>query len=115
MKEAKGEGSLICESIVGRGQLTDDFLNVTNNKIPHAKLVFILFSKDFVSKYWPEICKMKNFNSAIYDKKPLIIPVSAEKNMEIPMGMKSAHKLSFHNRDRFYKEALTKLVRQYIT
>jgi hypothetical protein len=60
---------------------------------------------------------MKNFNSAIYDQKPLIIPVSAEKNMEIPMGMKSAHKLSFHNRnrDRFYKEALTKLVRQYIT
>jgi hypothetical protein len=103
--------------MVVRGQLTDAFLNVTNDKIPHVKLVFILFSKDFVSKYWPEICKMKNFNSAIYDQKPLIIPVSAEKNMEIPMGMKSAHKLSFHNRnrDRFYKEALTKLVRQYIT
>jgi hypothetical protein len=46
---------------------------------------------------------------------PLIIPVSTEKNTEIPMGMKSAHKLSFHNhnRDEFYKEALTKLVRQY--
>jgi hypothetical protein len=42
--------------------------------------VFILFSKDFVSKYWPELCKMKNLNSAIYDKeKPLIIPVSTEK------------------------------------
>jgi hypothetical protein len=47
---------------------------------------------------------------------PLIIPVSTEKNTEIPMGMKSAHKLSFHNhnRDEFCKKALTKLVRQYI-
>jgi hypothetical protein len=56
---------------------------------------------------------MKNFNSAIYDKnKHLIIPVSTEKNTEIPVGMKSAHKLSFHNinRDEFYKVALTKPV-----
>ena len=68
LKEIKGEGTLICESIVVRGQLTDYFLNVTNDKIPHAKLGFILFSKDFVSKYWPEICKTKNLNSAIYDK-----------------------------------------------
>jgi hypothetical protein len=62
LKEIKGEGTLICESIVVRGQLTDYFLNVTNDKIPHAKLGFILFSKDFVSKYWPEICKMKNLD-----------------------------------------------------
>jgi hypothetical protein len=49
----------------------NDFLNVTNDKISHAKLVFILFSKDCVSKYWAEICKMKILNSAIYDKKKL--------------------------------------------
>ena len=78
--------------------------------------MFILFSKDCVSKYWAEICKMKILNSAIYDKKKnLIIPVSAEKNTGISMGMKSAHKFHNHNRDKFYKEALTKLVRQYIT
>jgi len=46
----------------------------------------------------------KNFNHT----------VSAEKNTEIPMGMKSAHKFHNHNRDEFYEEALTKLVRQYI-
>jgi hypothetical protein len=46
--------------------------------------VFILFSKDCVSKYWAEICKMKILNSAIYDKKKtLIIPVSAEKNVKM--------------------------------
>ena len=71
LKDIKGEGTLICEAIVVRGQLTDYFLNVANDNIPHAKLVLILFSKDFVSKYWPEICKMKNLNSAIYDKKKL--------------------------------------------
>ena len=71
LKEIKGEGTLISESIVVRGQLTDDFLNVANDKIPHAKLVLIPFSKDFVSKYWAEICKIKNSNSAIYDKKKL--------------------------------------------
>ena len=34
---------------------------------------------------------------------------------EISMGMKSLHKFHNHNIDNFYKEALTKLVRQYIT
>jgi hypothetical protein len=64
---------LTCESIVVREQLTEEFLNVTNDKIPQAKLVFMLFSKAFVKNCWPEICKMKNFKSAIYDNKPLII------------------------------------------
>jgi hypothetical protein len=114
LKEIQGERTLICESIVVRGQSTDDFLNVTNDKIPHAKLLFVLFSKVFLSKYWPEICKMNNFNSAIYNNKPLIISVSAEKNTQCPMGMKSVHNLSLHRRDSYYKEALTKLVRQYI-
>ena len=114
LREIQGEGTLICESIVVREQLTEEFLNVTNDKIPQAKLVFILFSKAFVKNCWPEICKMKNFNSAIYDNKPLIIPVSAEPNTEFPMGMKSAHSLSYHRRDSYYKEALTKLVRPYI-
>jgi len=115
LNEIKGEGTLIYESIVVRGQLTEEFLNLTNDKIPQAKLVFMLFSKDFVSNYWPEICKMKNFNSAIYDNKPLIVPVSAEQNTKFPMGMKSAHNLSFHRRDAYYKEALTKLVQPYVT
>jgi len=57
---------------------------------------------------------MKNFNSAIYDKKPLIIPVSAEKKMDIPMDMKSVDELSFYPRDSYYKETLTKLVQQCI-
>ena len=114
LREIQGEGTLICESIVVREQLTEEFLNVTNDKIPQAKLVFMLFSKAFVKNCWPEICKMKNFNSAIYDNKPLIIPVSAETNTEFPMGMKSAHNLSFHRRDSYYKEALKKLVRPYI-
>jgi hypothetical protein len=83
-------------------------------KIPHAKLLFVIVSKVFVSNYWPAICKLDNFTSAIYEKKPLIIPVSAEKNMDIPMDMKSVDKLSFYRRDSYYKEALTKLVRQYI-
>lgn len=115
LKEIQGEGTLICESIVVRGQLTEEFLNVTNDKIPHAKLVFMLFSHVFVSNCWPEICKMKNFNSAIYGNQPLIVPVAAEKQIEFPMGMKSAHNLSFHNRDMFYKQALKKLVRPFIT
>jgi hypothetical protein len=83
-------------------------------KIPHAKLLCVLVCKDFVSNYWPAICKMDNFTSAIYDEKPLIISVSAEKNMDIPMDMKSVDELSFYQRDSYYKEALTKLVRQYI-
>jgi hypothetical protein len=73
----------------------------------------MLFSQAFVKNCWPEICKMKNFNSAIYDNKPLIIPVSAETNTEFPMGMKLAlnvYKLSFHRRDSYYNETLTKLV-----
>jgi hypothetical protein len=114
IREIQGDGTLICESIVVREQLTEEFLNVTNDKIPQAKLVFMLFSQAFVKNCWPEICKMKNFNSDIYDSKPLIIPVSAETNTEFPMGMKSAHNLSFHRRDSYYKDALTKLVRQYI-
>ena len=40
--------------------------------------------------------------------------LSAEKNMDIPMDMKSVDELSFYRRDSYYKEALTKLVRQYI-
>jgi hypothetical protein len=38
-------------------------------KIPHAKLLFVLDSKVCVSNYWPAICKMDNFTSAIYDIK----------------------------------------------
>lgn len=76
--------------------------------------MFMLFSQAFVKNCWPEICKMKNFNSAIYDNKPLIVPVSAEQNTKFPMGMKSAHNLSFHRRDAYYKAALKKLVRPYI-
>jgi hypothetical protein len=45
-REIQGEGTLICESIVVREQLTEEFLNVTNDKIPQAKLVFMLFSKE---------------------------------------------------------------------
>jgi len=40
-------------------------------KIPHAKLLFVLVSKVFVSNYWPAICKMDNFTSAIYDIKTI--------------------------------------------
>ena len=38
-------------------------------KIPHAKLLFVIVSKVFVSNYWPAICKLDNFNSAIYEEK----------------------------------------------
>jgi hypothetical protein len=38
-------------------------------KIPHAKLLFVIVSKVFVSNYWPAICKLDNFTSAIYEKK----------------------------------------------
>jgi hypothetical protein len=48
LREIQGERTLICESIVVREQLTEEFLNVTNDKIPQAKLVFMLFSKAFV-------------------------------------------------------------------
>jgi hypothetical protein len=39
-------------------------------KIPHAKLLFVIVSKVFVSNYWPAICKLDNFTSAIYARKP---------------------------------------------
>jgi hypothetical protein len=32
VEEIQGEGTLTCESIVVGGQLTDDFLNVANDK-----------------------------------------------------------------------------------
>jgi hypothetical protein len=38
-------------------------------KIPHAKLLFVIVSKVFVSNYWPAICKLDNFTSAIYEEK----------------------------------------------
>jgi hypothetical protein len=69
-------------------------------KIPHAKLLFVIVSKVFVSNYWPAICKLDNFTSVIYEEKPLIIPVSAEKNMD----MKSVDELCFIGGTRITKK-----------
>jgi hypothetical protein len=41
-------------------------------KIPHAKLLFVIVSKVFVGNYWPAICKLDNFTSAIYEEKSYI-------------------------------------------
>jgi hypothetical protein len=73
-------------------------------KIPHAKLLFVIVSKVFVSNYWPAICKLDNFTSVIYEEKPLIIPVSVEKNMDIPMDMKSVDELCFIGGTRITKK-----------
>lgn len=109
-----GKGTLTCQSIVVQSQMPDNFLNNTNDKIHDAKLVFLLMSQTFIDKYWLKICTMKHLNSALYDSKPLIVPVRIQKETRFPMGVTATHSLQFHTHDSFYKESLAKLVRSFV-
>ena len=105
---------LSCEFIRIPEKITERFLTTTNDKIQKSIVLFILVSEAFVERCWPEVCKMKDLNSAFYDQNPLVVPVSIELGVRFPMGIKSAHNLAFHRRDPYYREALSKLLRQFL-
>ncbi|CAC5406391.1 unnamed protein product [Mytilus coruscus] len=101
-------------NIVVENNITEEFLRTTDNQIMTAKLIFILVSDVFVKRCWPDVSKMKNLTSALVDKQPLVVPVNIVGCINFPMGLKSAHCLAFHRRDSYYKDALKKLLRQFM-
>ncbi|CAG2215960.1 unnamed protein product [Mytilus edulis] len=100
------------QEIVIESFIDEQFLSKTDNQIQKAVLLFILVSGGFAKRCWPDISKMKNLTAALYDQQPLVVPVIIKANVKPPMGLNSAHSLSFYRRDSYYKEALSKLLGQ---
>ncbi|XP_052103148.1 uncharacterized protein LOC127736627 isoform X2 [Mytilus californianus] len=99
--------------IVIESNITNVFLNRTDNQIQKAVLLFILVSEGFAKRCWPDISKMKKLTDALYDQQPLVVPVIIKATVKPPMGLNSAHSLCFYRRDLYYKEALSKLLGQF--
>ncbi|XP_052103150.1 uncharacterized protein LOC127736629 [Mytilus californianus] len=100
--------------VIIKNNTTEEFLSGTDKQIKTAKLIFILVSDVFVKRCWPDVSKMKNLTSALVDKQPLVVPVNIVGSIKFPMGLKSAHCLAFHRHDCYYKEALAKVLRQFL-
>lgn len=103
--------SKVHEMVIERN-ITEEFLNRTDEEIPKAVLLFILVSDVFAKRCWPDISKMKNLTAALYGSQPLVVPVIIKANVKAPMGLSSAHSLRFYTRDSYYKDALRKLLGQ---
>ncbi|XP_071147965.1 uncharacterized protein [Mytilus edulis] len=100
------------QEIVIESFIDEQFLSKTDKQIQKAVLLLILVSGGFEKRCWPDISKMKTLIAALYDQQPLVVPVIIKANVKPPIGLNSAHSLSFYRRDSHYKEALSKLLGQ---
>ena len=113
MKDAIGQELLnVAEVQIVSHEMINTLDNI-NRSIGKSKLLLLLLSQSFTTNYWVRVCSLTNFNDALYSKSPLIVPVLLKKDMDIPMGLKSANPLYFYRRDRYYTDALKKLLSQY--
>ncbi|CAC5417136.1 HMCN [Mytilus coruscus] len=86
------------------------YLDTLDRKIQSSKIVFLLLSKGFVLKAWPEVSKIANLAGGLYSRKPPVVPVYLEQSISLPMGLRSVQCLYFYREDTAYRKALGKLL-----
>lgn len=91
-----------------------EFLYTVDRTIQSAKIVFLLLSKDFVDKAWPNVSSMSNLTGSLYSRQSLIVPVYLEQSINLPMGLRSLMCLYFYRHDNAYKKALGKLMKELL-
>ncbi|XP_076091162.1 hemicentin-1-like isoform X2 [Mytilus galloprovincialis] len=91
-----------------------EFLYTVDRTIQSAKIVFLLLSKDFVDKAWPNVSSMSNLTGSLYSRQSLIVPVYLEQSINLPMGLRSLMCLYFYRHDNVYKKALGKLMKELL-
>ncbi|CAC5373949.1 unnamed protein product [Mytilus coruscus] len=99
----------IADFIIEEG-VDQNFLDAVNRDMHTSKKVFLLLSKDFVTKTRPYISKMSSLKDLLYSNTSSVIPMYLEESISLPMGLMSAYCLHFYKRDPDYTRALEKLL-----
>ncbi|CAC5417140.1 unnamed protein product [Mytilus coruscus] len=99
----------IADFIIEEG-VDQNFLDAVNRDMHTSKKVFLLLSKDFVTKTWPYISKMSSLKDLLYSNTSAVIPIHLKDSISLPMGLMSAYCLHFYKRDPDYTRALEKLL-----
>ncbi|XP_071153162.1 uncharacterized protein [Mytilus edulis] len=101
----------IADVIIDEG-VDQNFLDAVNRGIHTSKIIFLLLSKDFVTKTWPYVSKMSTLIDRLYSNTQSIIPMYLEESISLPMGLRSLYCLHFYRRDPGYTNALGKLLEE---